>query len=193
VGAVTFADTVGSLDVTTVSAVASAIAAGAAWRSVLQGQRLWRASQDPDLHPQVLLVAAHGTTAMSVMNVGSGIAKGAAFLLVADGKSTAGAIGDGFLPSGAKVMISAPMAADNNAECIVMYRSSDESAYFTDRAGPRNRLRKGRRSLGRRRLWIGPERSAKSVEDLWNRAYPGRPLDSLDPVGHEINWASQAN
>src|SRR4051812_6116474 len=97
------------------SAVFTASAAGAAWASVLHGQRLWRRSLEPDLHPQVLKNAESGSTDLTVMNVGAGIAKGAAFVLVAGGQKAGSYIGDGFMPSGSKVHVSTRLPMDDDA------------------------------------------------------------------------------
>jgi hypothetical protein len=152
------------------SALFTAGAAGAARASVRQGQRIWRASLEPDIHPQVLLNQQTATTDLLVFNAGGGIAKGTAFTLAAAGHRTSGYFGDGFIRPGEKFLVSSAVPHDEDAECLVMYRSLDESSWAVDRTGPKRRIRQGR--TGR----------PTSGQQLWERFYPDTDLDQLTPV-----------
>jgi hypothetical protein len=74
-------------DLATVATAAfTAVAAGAAWWSVRQGQRLWRTAQEADLVVQILQNTQAGATDLVIPNVGGGVARGVAFALAVDGR-----------------------------------------------------------------------------------------------------------
>jgi hypothetical protein len=152
--------------------IAAALAAGAAWASVRQGQRIWRSGLEPDLHPQILLNQRTGTTDLAILNAGGGVAKGAAFIITADGHRTSGNLLDGFVLPGERIYVATQLPHGDHSACVVMYRTADESSWAIDRVGPKRRLRRGR---------IGPGTTA---ETIWGMFYPDTSLDALTSVGH---------
>lgn len=145
------------------SAVFTAGAAGAAWQSVRQGQRLWRSSLEADLVPQVLLNTGTGTTDLAIFNAGGGVARGTVFALASGGMKAVGHIGDGFLRGGQKVYVHAALPQTEDAECVVMWRNVDESSWAVSRQSPKVRLR--RRRKGR----------VTNISEAWQRFYPDGP------------------
>ena len=112
---------------------------------------------------------------------GGGTARGAAFALVAGRKQVSDLIGDGFMASGAKVLVQTDLPIDDNAECIVLWRNADESSWVLDRVGPARRLRRATRSGKARR-----RAKSTSLDEAWARCYPNDPLLGLPAGRREI-------
>lgn len=132
---------------TALSALFTAGAAGAALLSVRQGQRVWRASIEPDLHLQILKNGNTGTTDLIITNSGGGMAKGTAYMLAAGGMRVHGFLGDGFVAPGDKILVSTSLPSgdpENEGEALAMYRVADESSYAVTHDGRKRRLRRGR-------------------------------------------------
>jgi hypothetical protein len=164
-----------------VAAVFTAGAAGAAWRTVGQGQRLWRHGVEPDLHIQVLLNASTGTADMAIFNIGGGTARGVFFAMAAGGQRTTGVIEDGIMAGGSKYFVHAALPRTDDAEGIVWWRNIDESSWAIDRVGPKRRLRRAVKSRRARRRAKG-----RSIEEVWRLFFPNRPIDGLPEVTHQI-------
>jgi hypothetical protein len=147
------------------SAVFAATAAGASWLSVRHGQRVWRATIEPDLHLQVMLDIGNNRSNVVVFNAGGGIAKGTAFMLVGGGLRSSGYLLDGFMGPGDKVLVTSqiPATADEDIECLVVYRTLDESSWTVTRQGEKRPLRKGA---------TGP---VATGEVVWTTVFPDRP------------------
>ncbi|HEV7752603.1 MAG TPA: hypothetical protein VGO71_13745 [Baekduia sp.] len=81
------------------------MAAGAAWRTAAQGQKLLAAADQPFLEVQVLANAADGMLMLSIINTGTGVARGTNWAVHALGQVTDDILGDGFMQPGEKVHI----------------------------------------------------------------------------------------
>ena len=152
-----------------IATLLAAVAAGAAWASVRQGQRLWRRGVEPDVQVQVLRNVNTRKTDLSIVNVGGGTARGVAFLLVAGGVRTSGSVDDGFVPPGDHVFVETELPWADDSECVVLWRNIDESSWAIDRVGPKERLRRAKSSRRARRRVKG-----QSLDDVWARFYPDR-------------------
>ena len=154
-----------------VAQVASAVftfgAAGAAWKSVAQGQRLWRSSLEANLVPQILLNERTGTTDLVIQNAGGGLAHGVTFVLASGGKVASHRVGDGFMRGTLKALVHTDLPQSIDARAMVMWRNVDESSFAVAPGTPRERLRKGRK---------GP---ATSDDQAWRRFYPGEDISTM--------------
>ena len=121
-------------DVATVAtALFTAVTAWAAWRSVKQSQELFDAAKRADLAPLPLVSMGTGTTELSVANVGGGIAKGVLFIFVAGGRKGLGAVRDGFLRPGDRMLVHGAFPHDEGAQFIVMWRDFDDTGWAVGR------------------------------------------------------------
>lgn len=161
----------------------AALAAGASWRSVVLSQRVWRASVEPDLHLQVILDVANNRTTIVVYNAGGGIAKGAAFMLVGGASRSSGYLRDGFVRPGDKLLVTSevPATADDETECVVLYRTADESSWVVTRRGAeKRRLRKGGKGL------------VATGEEIWATVYPEKPYPPFNSA-YTVELVEQGN
>jgi hypothetical protein len=156
------------------TAAFTAGAAYAAYKSVQHGQQIWRAAQSPDMHLQVLLNEDEGTTDIVLVNAGSGVARGVAFVVAAEGQRAAGYIGDGFMAAAQKAVIQTKVPQSTSARCFVMYRDLDETSWVVPHDGSKRRLRLGRQGASTR------------VSAIWNESHPELPWDSLKPAGYRV-------
>jgi hypothetical protein len=157
---------------TVLGALFTALAAGAAWRAVAQTKRITDAAQRADLHPQLLLNRASGTTDLAIYNAGGGIAKGAAFVLVVGGVKGAGFLGDGFIRSGYKVTVHGSFPASDDAECIVSWRDADDTGWA---------VRRDRRKV---QIGKGPDWEETGAQ-TWARLYPEQSIRDLPTLEHD--------
>jgi hypothetical protein len=162
------------------STALAAAAAGAAWASVKQGQRAWRASVEPDLHLQVLMDVMNNKTHLVITNVGGGVAKGAAFIVATEDRKAAGWVGDGFIAPGDKVVVSPNMALSTSGHAMVGYRTGDESSWAVAADGRREQLRKGRKG------------KPTTSTEAWKRLYPNIPLEGLAAASEaRVEWVEK--
>ncbi len=143
----------------------AAAAAGAAWISVRNGQRMFRATIEPDLHLQILMDETNSQPHLVITNTGGGVAKGAAYTIAVGAHHGTNWLGDGFIAPGDKIVVSPDMPADGRGYAVVMYRTADESSWVATADGRRVRLRKGSKGA-----------VATSAAEVWSRAYPDVPL-----------------
>jgi hypothetical protein len=166
---------------TVATALFTAFAALAAWRSAAQARRLSDAAQRADLAPQVITDAAAGTIEMVIVNVGGGIAKGAGVILVASGRRVIRFIGDGFLRPGDKVHVHGEIPHDKNAPCVVAWLDADNTGWVVSREGRRKRIGHGHGCS--RRRFKGFE---ASPHELWARVYgDDAVLVATVPLAHD--------
>ena len=162
----------------------AALAAGASWASVRQGQRVWRASVQPDLRLILQTRQAENDARLVILNAGGGTATEAIYIIVGKGRRCERYVGDGFIPPGTKVTIKAEIpfveAEDAGLDCLVGYKTLDGSLWYVTRAGKRKRLRRGSR-------WR-PDWEMRQ-EKVWTRAFPRLPYPSRktpsEVVAHE--------
>ena len=108
------------------AAVFTAAAAGAALRTVRQGQRLWRHGVEPDIHVQVLRNVNTGHTDLAIFNVGGGVARGVFFVLAVDDQKATGTVHDSIMAAGTKFIVQTQLPHGDDSECVVWWRNIDE-------------------------------------------------------------------
>ena len=162
------------------STMFAAGAAGAAWASVRQGQRVWRASIEPDLHLQILMDMQNDETHIVITNTGGGTAKGSAVTIVAGTKKAAAWVGDGFIAPGDKVLVSVRMPVVEHAEAVALYRTRDESSWVRAADGRTERLRKGHPG------------EITNADEGFRRMYPDTPLEELHSASAQrVEWVER--
>ena len=142
------------------TAAFTASAAYAALKSVRQGQEIWRASQQADLHVQVLHNVSSGNTDLALINAGGGVARGVAFIVGSATERAGGTIHDGFIGSSMKTYIRTEVRYLKPVECVVMFRDVDESAWVIGRVGPKR-----------------PLATPTVLDAEWDAAHPDMPWD----------------
>jgi hypothetical protein len=152
------------------STALAAAAAGASWMSVRNGQRMWRAAIEPDLHMQVMINEVNRCVSVSVLNAGGGIAKGAALTLVAGDQCSSGYLRDGFLSPGDRLLISSAVTAKSadEVECLLGYRALDESSWAVTRTGDKRRFRKR------------PHGLPLTAGEIWTNIFPNHPRPAVN-------------
>jgi hypothetical protein len=171
------------------SAAFTAVAAGAAWAAVNQGRRLWRSNLDPYVHAELVTNNRSGTTEMSIMNVGRGVAKGVMYALAVPGVGKAvGHLDNGFMSSGATAHVHTELPRSDDPKGLVIYRTVEDTVWLMTAAGsstgPRRRLSKGGSGWWRRsRRVIVPEEACAECS-------PTVPLDGLPAVSQQVTGPS---
>jgi hypothetical protein len=141
----------------------------------------WRRSIEPALLVYAYFHPGSRTTDMSIVNEGGGIAQAVQFVLVAGGKRAEGVVDDGVVRPGEEVRVHADLLWGDDLQCLVTWRTIDESSWAVDQVGPPIRLRKGRP-----RWWRWWERRA-TLDKAWVRLNGGPAPKSLPAVNVQVS------
>jgi hypothetical protein len=143
---------------TVASAVFTAGAAMAAWRSASeagksasaasrsadQAQRAFDVRQRADMALQILVDRDSDTTELVFVNVGGGIAKAVAYMLVGAGRRRIDFVEDGFMKPGDKVRVHAPIPpASPTAQGVVVWLDADNTGWAVRHDGRKVQLGRG--------------------------------------------------
>jgi len=132
----------------------AAIAAGAAWRTALLSQRQLEAASSPFVEVQVMANPEDSFLLLSIVNSGSGLARGVNFAIYAMDMVTDGHVGDGFMQPGDKIHVVTrigplPVPANfhrGDVGVMVAYRDASGAAHYRTHDGrhrsPKSRIRK---------------------------------------------------
>jgi hypothetical protein len=79
--------------------------------------------------------------------------------------------------SGVKAHVHTDLSWGDESECVVMWRTVDESAWAISRTSDRLRLRRGDK---------GP---VTDIDQLWSRLYPGQSLEAMPMTDRaQVTW-----
>jgi hypothetical protein len=159
-------------------ALFAAVAAGASWVAVRQGQKAWLASVRPDLRLDLQTRQDTNKTSLVIFNAGGGTAAEAICIIVGKDQRSELRVGDGYIPAGTKATIQTEIpfvGSDSKLDCLVGYKTLDRNLWYATRGG-QTRMK---------RRWRGDE--TVTPETVWKHAFPKLPYPSKETKGEVVS------
>lgn len=158
--------------------VFAAIAAGASWLSVINGQRAAREARRPNLQASAITVPGKRPNddpmvVVSILNAGLGVAKGVAFVVVGGDEYCSNALGPGFLRYQETARVELTMQAHEDTRVLVVCRDLGKRIWAWE-------------GLGNHKTYDGNKLDpVRDFQSLWSEFY-GEDLSKLQRIGSKV-------